>query len=130
MPFMLAAQPWLGDNLAMPRSARAAVGGYGYHVIDWGNRRAEVFQHAFVRLIRQACARVPMEDGDVSWASKIDPDGNAEPPATTWPPSIARDQSDRAGRLVVGRPCVRRTQRPGGTRQTNCPEKRSAPAVG
>jgi putative transposase len=49
----------------MPRTARAAVGGYCYHVIDRGNRRAQVFHHdgdyyAFVRLLRQACARVPM----------------------------------------------------------------------
>jgi putative transposase len=41
------------------------VGGYCYHVIDRGNRRAEVFHHegdyhAFVRLLRQACARVPL----------------------------------------------------------------------
>jgi putative transposase len=49
----------------MPRSARAAVGGYCYHVINRGNARAEVFHHpgdyhAFVRLLRQACRRVPM----------------------------------------------------------------------
>jgi putative transposase len=49
----------------MPRTARAAVGGYCYHVIDRGNRRAEVFHHegdyhAFVRLLRRACARVPL----------------------------------------------------------------------
>jgi putative transposase len=36
-----------------------------YHVLNRGNRRAEVFHHdgdyaAFIRLIRQACARVPM----------------------------------------------------------------------
>ncbi len=49
----------------MPRTTRAAVGGYCYHVIHWGNRRAEVFHHegdyhAFVRLLRQACARVQL----------------------------------------------------------------------
>ncbi len=49
----------------MPRTARAAVGGYCYHVIDRGNRRAQVFHHegdyhAFLRLLRQATARVPM----------------------------------------------------------------------
>jgi putative transposase len=49
----------------MPRTARAAVGGYCYHVINRGNERAQVFHgpddyHAFVRLMRQACARVPM----------------------------------------------------------------------
>jgi hypothetical protein len=49
----------------MPRTARAAVGGYCYHVINRGNERGEVFHdeadyHAFVRLLCQACARVPM----------------------------------------------------------------------
>lgn len=49
----------------MPRTARAAVGGYCYHVINRGNEGAQVFHgeddyHAFVRLVRQACARVPM----------------------------------------------------------------------
>jgi putative transposase len=49
----------------MPRTARAAVGGYCYRLIDWGNRRAQVFHHdgdyhAFVRQLRQTCARVPM----------------------------------------------------------------------
>src|SRR5471030_829746 len=49
----------------MPRSARASVGGYCYHVLNRGNARAEVFHkdndyHAFVKLIRQASAPVPM----------------------------------------------------------------------
>jgi putative transposase len=49
----------------MPRTARAAVGGYCYHVINRGNERAQVFHedddyHAFVRLLRQGCVRVPM----------------------------------------------------------------------
>jgi putative transposase len=49
----------------MPRTARAAVGGYCYHVLNRGNERAQVFHdpddfHAFVQLLRQACARVPM----------------------------------------------------------------------
>jgi putative transposase len=49
----------------MPRTARAAVGGYCYHVLNRGNERARVFHddddyHAFVALLRQACARVPM----------------------------------------------------------------------
>jgi putative transposase len=49
----------------MPRTARAAVGGYCYHALNRGNRRAEVFRsdddyHAFVRLLRQASSRVPM----------------------------------------------------------------------
>lgn len=49
----------------MPRTARAAVGGYCDHLINRGNGRAEVFHdeadyHAFVRLLRQATARVPL----------------------------------------------------------------------
>src|SRR5438128_247415 len=49
----------------MPRTARAAVGGYCYHVINRGNARAEVFHHAddyhrFVGLLRSACVQVPM----------------------------------------------------------------------
>jgi putative transposase len=50
---------------AMPRSARAAVGGYCYHVINRGNGRAEVFHKdadfaAFARLLRAAPARTDM----------------------------------------------------------------------
>src|SRR5579862_6361231 len=49
----------------MPRTARASVGGYCYHALNRGNGRARVFHddddyHAFVTLLRQACARVPM----------------------------------------------------------------------
>jgi putative transposase len=49
----------------MPRTARASQANVCYHVLSRGNRRAEVFHHdgdyaAFVRLLRQACARVPM----------------------------------------------------------------------
>ena len=49
----------------MPRTAHAAVGGYCYHALNRGNERGEVFHdagdyHDFVRLIRQACSRVPM----------------------------------------------------------------------
>jgi putative transposase len=49
----------------MPRSARAAVGGYCYHVLNRCNRRGEVFHGpddyaAFVRLLRQATARIPL----------------------------------------------------------------------
>ena len=49
----------------MPRTARASVGGYCYHALNRGNGRAEVFHdaddyHAFVRLLRKACARLPM----------------------------------------------------------------------
>jgi putative transposase len=49
----------------MPRTGRAAVGGYCYHVLNRGNHRAEVFHDAddyaaFLRLMRQAAARVDM----------------------------------------------------------------------
>ncbi len=49
----------------MPRTARAAVGGSCYHVLDRGNRRGQVFHGpddyaAFVRLLRQATARIPL----------------------------------------------------------------------
>ena len=53
------------ENLVMPRTARASVGGICYHVINRGNRRATVYHttedyDAFVCLIEQACSRVPM----------------------------------------------------------------------
>ena len=49
----------------MPRTARASVGYYCYHVINRGNGRAEVFHaegdyQAFIRLFREASARMPM----------------------------------------------------------------------
>ena len=49
----------------MPRTARASVGGVCYHVINRGNRRAEVFHKdedygAFVKLIGESCDRLPM----------------------------------------------------------------------
>jgi putative transposase len=49
----------------MPRTARAAPGGYCFHALNRGNRRAAVFHdaddyHAFVRLLRRASARVPV----------------------------------------------------------------------
>ncbi|HLW66066.1 MAG TPA: transposase [Gemmataceae bacterium] len=49
----------------MPRTARAIVGGYCYHVLNRGNGRQEVFHHDgdyanFCRLLRQGCARMPM----------------------------------------------------------------------
>src|ERR1700677_847015 len=49
----------------MPRTARADVGGYCYHAINRGNRRAEVFRKegdyaAFARLLIEACARSDM----------------------------------------------------------------------
>ena len=49
----------------MPRTARAARAGFCYHLINRGNDRAELFHdeddyHAFVRLLRQATARVPL----------------------------------------------------------------------
>jgi len=50
----------------MPRTARASVGGLCYHVINRGNARAAVFHdprdyEAFVRLIREACTRLPLD---------------------------------------------------------------------
>lgn len=49
----------------MPRTARASVGDYCYHVIKRGNGRAEVFHaeggyQAFVTLLREASERVPI----------------------------------------------------------------------
>jgi putative transposase len=49
----------------MPRTARATVGGYCYHVLNRGNARGQVFHHEgdyvhFVDLMRQVCARLPM----------------------------------------------------------------------
>jgi putative transposase len=49
----------------MPRTARASRGGYCYHVINRGNGRTQVFRkegdyHAFVKLIADACERLPM----------------------------------------------------------------------
>lgn len=49
----------------MPRTARAAVGGYCYHVLNRGNGRAAVFHDeddyaAFAALLRAACARRPL----------------------------------------------------------------------
>ncbi len=49
----------------MPRTARAAVGDYCYHVINRGNGRAAVFHaagdyQAFINLLSQASARIPM----------------------------------------------------------------------
>jgi REP-associated tyrosine transposase len=49
----------------MPRTARASVGGVCYHVLNRGNGRGEVFHKdgdyaAFLRLIGEACERVPM----------------------------------------------------------------------
>jgi putative transposase len=46
----------------MPRTARASPGGYCFHVLNPGNRRAEVFHDpadydAFVQLLAQAAAR-------------------------------------------------------------------------
>ena len=49
----------------MPRTARASVADYCYHVINRGNARAEVFHaagdyQAFVTLLQEASERVPM----------------------------------------------------------------------
>ena len=49
----------------MPRTARASVGQYCYHVINRGNGRGQVFHadgdfHAFIALLDDACRRLPM----------------------------------------------------------------------
>ncbi len=49
----------------MPRTARASVGQYCYHVINRGNDRAPVFHadgdfQAFIALLGDACRRLPM----------------------------------------------------------------------
>jgi len=49
----------------MPRTGRAARGGYCYHVLNRGNGRSEVFHKdgdyaAFIKLLRQARERLPM----------------------------------------------------------------------
>jgi putative transposase len=49
----------------MPRTARAAQGGYCYHVLNRGNARRTVFHKdadftAFVQLLRQADQRIPI----------------------------------------------------------------------
>lgn len=49
----------------MPRTARASVGEYCYHVLNRGNARAEVFPadsdyQAFIDLLGEARTRVPM----------------------------------------------------------------------
>jgi putative transposase len=49
----------------MPRTARACVAGYSYHVLNRGNARSEVFHKpedyaAFLRAIHEASVRLPM----------------------------------------------------------------------
>ncbi len=49
----------------LPRTARSSVGGYCYHVLNRGNRRAPLFHDAgdydgFVDLVAQAWFRVPV----------------------------------------------------------------------
>ena len=49
----------------MPRTARASVGGLGYHVINRGNGRRRVFRNdgdyqAFLTTIAHACVEIPM----------------------------------------------------------------------
>src|ERR1700736_2805713 len=60
---LLASDTGLPTMSLMPRTARAARGGYCYHVLNRGNRRAQVFHGdyaAFARLLRQAAAPAPM----------------------------------------------------------------------
>ena len=49
----------------MPRTARASIGDYCYHIINRGNGRAQVFHadgdyQAFITLLREASHRIPM----------------------------------------------------------------------
>ena len=49
----------------MPRTARASVGDYCYHIINHGNGRAQVFHadgdyQAFIGLLEQSCGRLPI----------------------------------------------------------------------
>jgi putative transposase len=49
----------------MPRSARASVGGYCYHVLNRGNGRATVFHkdgdyHAFLKALREVAQDIPI----------------------------------------------------------------------
>lgn len=49
----------------MPRTARASVGGYTYHVLNRGNAKSAVFHkrqdyEAFIGLISEASLRIPM----------------------------------------------------------------------
>ena len=49
----------------MPRTARASIGGYCYHVLNRGNNRAAVFHkdedyEAFVAILAAGCQRLPM----------------------------------------------------------------------
>jgi putative transposase len=49
----------------MPRTPRASQGGYGYHVLNRGNARAEVFHKpadfdAFLQAVAEASGRIPM----------------------------------------------------------------------
>jgi len=63
--FPLLNEIWLGQNRAVPRTARASVGEICYHVINRGNARQQVFQkqgdyQAFVELIGLACEHIAM----------------------------------------------------------------------
>jgi hypothetical protein len=72
LPLSLALAAAPADHGAIPRTARAAVGGSCYHVLNRGNRQGEVFHGpddyaAFVRLLRQGNLR---EAGTVSAAAR------------------------------------------------------------
>jgi hypothetical protein len=50
----------------MPRTARASVGGYYYHVLNRGNARSRVFHQpddyaAFIQIIGESSVRLPLE---------------------------------------------------------------------
>jgi putative transposase len=64
-PIPLARRPPTGQTNPMPRTARATPGGFCYHALNRGNRRAEVFHSdadydAFVGLLADAAARFPV----------------------------------------------------------------------
>jgi hypothetical protein len=115
----LAGRPRCLHIPGMPRTARASAAGYCYHVLNRGNGRARVFHEAqdylrFVRLLRQACARVPM------WATPSPgraryslPDGRPWPmlaqdaqSPTVWPKCVASWPVSQANTEVQAEPWV------------------------
>lgn len=58
-----------GGMAGIPRIVRGSMGGIGYHVINRGNARAEVFHkegdyEAFIGLVAGACRRLPVRVPD------------------------------------------------------------------
>jgi hypothetical protein len=53
------------DEPFMPRTARASVGGYHYHVLNRGNARSQVFHQtedyaAFIQIVGETSVRLPL----------------------------------------------------------------------